>query len=133
MQWDDSAAAEAFNNAKMRYWGYCNGFPCSIPLPNPDAYIDEIDWISIGSNAPELEKIDNKKDTNKFKRKKYDGFGVNKVDKIITGRTMMVLEEIKWIIRGRNMMMAFGTTHQDIGPRDFTMIMMRKTDGGGGT
>lgn len=80
MQWDDSAAAEAFNNAKMRYWGYCNGFPCSIPLPNPDAYIDEIDWISIGSNAPELEKIENKKDTNKFKRKKYDGLGVNKVD-----------------------------------------------------
>ncbi|XP_077241629.1 uncharacterized protein LOC143882106 [Tasmannia lanceolata] len=43
-QWNDSAGEEAFHNAKARFWAEINGFPCDISLPNPDIYIDEIDW-----------------------------------------------------------------------------------------
>ncbi|XP_077242549.1 uncharacterized protein LOC143883068 [Tasmannia lanceolata] len=44
--WNDSSGEEAFQNAKARFWAEINGFPCDIPLPNPDIYIDEIDWNS---------------------------------------------------------------------------------------
>lgn len=46
VQWNDSAGEEAFNNAKNRYWAEINGLPCNISLPDPDTYIDEIDWSS---------------------------------------------------------------------------------------
>ncbi|XP_050230381.1 uncharacterized protein LOC126679405 [Mercurialis annua] len=46
VQWNDSAVEEAFNNAKIRFWAEINGFPCDISLPDPDIYIDEIDWSS---------------------------------------------------------------------------------------
>ncbi|XP_021891057.1 uncharacterized protein LOC110809505 [Carica papaya] len=46
VQWNDSAVEEAFNNAKSRYWAAINGLPCNISLPDPDTYIDEIDWDS---------------------------------------------------------------------------------------
>ncbi|KAK6914900.1 hypothetical protein RJ641_020017, partial [Dillenia turbinata] len=42
--WNSSAAKEAFDNAKRRFWETTNGLPCSIPLPDPDLYIDKIDW-----------------------------------------------------------------------------------------
>ncbi|XP_020240566.1 uncharacterized protein LOC109819290 [Cajanus cajan] len=42
--WNDSAAEEAFQNAKKRYWANINSIPCDISLPDPDAYIDQIDW-----------------------------------------------------------------------------------------
>lgn len=42
--WNDSAAEEAFQNAKKRYWAKINSFPCDISLPDPDTYIDQIDW-----------------------------------------------------------------------------------------
>ncbi|XP_077222513.1 uncharacterized protein LOC143856242 isoform X1 [Tasmannia lanceolata] len=45
-QWDDSSGEEAFLNAKARFWAEINGFPFDIPLPDPDIYTDEIDWIS---------------------------------------------------------------------------------------
>lgn len=44
LNWDDSAGKEAFNNAKNRFWAEINGFPCNISLPDPDIYIDEINW-----------------------------------------------------------------------------------------
>lgn len=44
IEWNDSAGEEAFRNAKKRYWAEKNGFSCDIPLPDPDLYIDEIDW-----------------------------------------------------------------------------------------
>lgn len=44
VKWDDSAGEEAFHNAKRRYWEKINGLPCETPLPDPDVYIDEIDW-----------------------------------------------------------------------------------------
>ncbi|KAJ0083879.1 hypothetical protein Patl1_29510 [Pistacia atlantica] len=44
LEWNDSAAEEAFRKAKLRYWSEINGEPCQIPLPNPDMYIDKIDW-----------------------------------------------------------------------------------------
>ncbi|XP_050376510.1 uncharacterized protein LOC126793920 [Argentina anserina] len=37
VQWNDSAAEEAFNYK-------IDGLPCYIQLPNPDAYIAEIEW-----------------------------------------------------------------------------------------
>ena len=44
LSWDDSAGEEAFQNAKKRFWARINDLPCDIPLPDPDIYIDEIDW-----------------------------------------------------------------------------------------
>ncbi|XP_061364503.1 uncharacterized protein LOC133307945 isoform X2 [Gastrolobium bilobum] len=52
MNWDDSAVKEAFDNAKKRFWAKINGLPCDISLPDPDIYIDDIDWNS--SVDPEL-------------------------------------------------------------------------------
>ncbi|KAF8022243.1 hypothetical protein BT93_G2397 [Corymbia citriodora subsp. variegata] len=42
--WDDSAAEEAFQNAKKRFWAEINGLPCDISLPDPDIFMDEINW-----------------------------------------------------------------------------------------
>lgn len=53
LQWNDSAAEEAFHNAKARFYANMNGLPCDIPMPDPNMYIDEIDWDS--QNDPELE------------------------------------------------------------------------------
>lgn len=44
LNWDDSAGKEAFHNAKNRFWAEINGFPFDISLPDPDIYIDEINW-----------------------------------------------------------------------------------------
>ncbi|KAJ0039135.1 hypothetical protein Pint_23853 [Pistacia integerrima] len=44
LNWDDSAGKEAFHNAKNRFWAEINGFPCDISLPDPDIYVDEINW-----------------------------------------------------------------------------------------
>ncbi|KAJ0043967.1 hypothetical protein Pint_17777 [Pistacia integerrima] len=46
VHWNDSAGEEAFYNAKNRFWAQINGLPCNISLPDPDIYIDEIDWNS---------------------------------------------------------------------------------------
>ncbi|XWS59067.1 hypothetical protein CRYUN_Cryun08bG0090400 [Craigia yunnanensis] len=46
VQWNDSACEEAFYNAKNRFWAEINGLPCEIRLPDPDSYIDKIDWDS---------------------------------------------------------------------------------------
>lgn len=43
-EWNDSAAEEAFQNAKKRYWAKINSLPCDISLPDPDTYTDQIDW-----------------------------------------------------------------------------------------
>ncbi|CAN8297959.1 unnamed protein product [Cochlearia groenlandica] len=42
--WDDSAGKEAFNKAKSRFWSEINGLPCELSLPDPDNYIDDVDW-----------------------------------------------------------------------------------------
>lgn len=44
LNWNDSAGEEAFQNAKKRFWELMNGLPCKISLPDPNMYIDEIDW-----------------------------------------------------------------------------------------
>ncbi|XP_062018522.1 uncharacterized protein LOC133734973 [Rosa rugosa] len=55
MQWNDSAAEEAFNCAEKRFLDKIDGLPCNIPLPDPDAYIHKIDWSSSRtSTGPEL-------------------------------------------------------------------------------
>lgn len=46
LKWDDSAGKEAFDNAKSRFWAEFNGLPCDIPLPDPNIYIDNVDWDS---------------------------------------------------------------------------------------
>ncbi|KAK4777504.1 hypothetical protein SAY87_017691 [Trapa incisa] len=46
VQWNDSAGEEAFSNAKKRFYAEINGLPCDISLPDPDKYIDEVDWDS---------------------------------------------------------------------------------------
>lgn len=46
LQWDDSAGEDAFHNAKNRFWAELNDIPCDLSLPDPDIYIDEIDWDS---------------------------------------------------------------------------------------
>ncbi|KAL1554667.1 hypothetical protein AAHA92_15207 [Salvia divinorum] len=52
MDWNDSAGEEAFSNAKKRYWAKRKGLPCDISLPDPDLYIDKINW-DLG-NDPEM-------------------------------------------------------------------------------
>ncbi|EXB93950.1 hypothetical protein L484_015495 [Morus notabilis] len=52
VKWNDSAGEEAFNNAKSRFWAKINGLPCDISSPDPDIYIDDIDWDA--SIDPEL-------------------------------------------------------------------------------
>ncbi|XVF40832.1 hypothetical protein PTKIN_Ptkin01aG0148000 [Pterospermum kingtungense] len=42
--WDDTAGKEAFQNAKNGYWAEINGFSGEISAPDPNAYIDEINW-----------------------------------------------------------------------------------------
>lgn len=44
LKWNDSAGEEAFNNAKNRYRAKIHGLPCDISLPDPDIYIDDVDW-----------------------------------------------------------------------------------------
>ncbi|CAM8970716.1 unnamed protein product [Rhodiola kirilowii] len=45
MNWDDSAAEDTFHTAKRRFWTQINGLPTDdVPLPDPNAYIDQIDW-----------------------------------------------------------------------------------------
>ncbi|KAK8959716.1 hypothetical protein KSP40_PGU013800 [Platanthera guangdongensis] len=44
LNWNDSAGKVAFDNAKARYWAEMNGLPCKIPSPDPDMYIDEINY-----------------------------------------------------------------------------------------
>uniref|UniRef100_A0A1J3FUL4 Uncharacterized protein n=1 Tax=Noccaea caerulescens TaxID=107243 RepID=A0A1J3FUL4_NOCCA len=44
VKWDDSAGEDAFKNAKSRFWAEINGFPCDLTLPDPDVYIDDVDW-----------------------------------------------------------------------------------------
>ncbi|XP_015571331.2 uncharacterized protein LOC8274329 [Ricinus communis] len=45
LQWDNSAGKESFINAKNRFYAEINKSPCKTELlPNPDMYVDEIDW-----------------------------------------------------------------------------------------
>ncbi|KAL3534434.1 hypothetical protein ACH5RR_002895 [Cinchona calisaya] len=44
VKWDDSAGEEAFHNAKKRFLAEMHGLPCDITLPDPDLYIDQVDW-----------------------------------------------------------------------------------------
>ncbi|KAL3625569.1 hypothetical protein CASFOL_031023 [Castilleja foliolosa] len=47
INWNDSAGEEAFLNAKRRYYAEINGFSCdNNPLPDPNRYIQDIDWDS---------------------------------------------------------------------------------------
>ncbi|KAF8043886.1 hypothetical protein BT93_A2010 [Corymbia citriodora subsp. variegata] len=46
LKWNDSAVQEAFHNAKERFWAKINGIPCNIALPDPNLYIDEVDWAA---------------------------------------------------------------------------------------
>ncbi|TKW17271.1 hypothetical protein SEVIR_5G355100v4 [Setaria viridis] len=40
VDWEDSAALEAFNDAKARFCAVYHGQHCDIPLPDPDMFID---------------------------------------------------------------------------------------------
>lgn len=44
VKWNDSGSEEAFNNAKKRFRAGIDGLPCDIPSPDPNMYVDEIDW-----------------------------------------------------------------------------------------
>ncbi|CAK7339363.1 unnamed protein product [Dovyalis caffra] len=44
LDWDDSACEEAFQNAKKRFWAEMNGVSCGISPPDPNIYIDEVNW-----------------------------------------------------------------------------------------
>lgn len=51
MRWNDSAVEEAFEDAKNRFLAKIKGVPCDVPLPDPDANIDEVDWSDSGNPA----------------------------------------------------------------------------------
>ncbi|GAB2287561.1 hypothetical protein Dimus_021934 [Dionaea muscipula] len=42
--WDDSAGEEAFHYAKQRFWAKISGLPCENQLPDPDMYIEQVNW-----------------------------------------------------------------------------------------
>lgn len=44
LKWNDSSGEEAFNSAKQRFWADINGLPCDICLPDPNMYIENVDW-----------------------------------------------------------------------------------------
>ncbi|KAF5742424.1 hypothetical protein HS088_TW09G00472 [Tripterygium wilfordii] len=44
LNWDDSGSEVAFQNAKKRFWAEINGLHCDIPLPDPDIYVDQVNW-----------------------------------------------------------------------------------------
>ncbi|KAL9232608.1 hypothetical protein vseg_007700 [Gypsophila vaccaria] len=46
LEWNDSAVKEAFRDAKNRFWANIHGQPCDNKLPDPDIFIDEINWDS---------------------------------------------------------------------------------------
>ncbi|XP_058756615.1 uncharacterized protein LOC131629832 [Vicia villosa] len=52
MKWEDYAVKQAFYDAKFRYCAAINGYRWDIPLPDPDMYIDDVDWGA--SVDPEL-------------------------------------------------------------------------------
>ncbi|KAH6819351.1 hypothetical protein C2S51_002954 [Perilla frutescens var. frutescens] len=56
IEWNDSAGEEAFSNAKKRYWAKKKGLSCNISLPDPDLYIDKINWDS--EIDPELSDVE---------------------------------------------------------------------------
>ncbi|KAF1879583.1 hypothetical protein Lal_00033240 [Lupinus albus] len=47
MNLDDFACTEAFGNAKNKFSTSIKGIPCTISLPDPEIYIDDIHWNSI--------------------------------------------------------------------------------------
>nr|XP_011470757.1 PREDICTED: uncharacterized protein LOC105353378 [Fragaria vesca subsp. vesca] len=53
-RWNDSAAKEAFDDAKCRFLAKIKKAPCDVPSPDPEAYIDEIDWSD--DAIPELDE-----------------------------------------------------------------------------
>lgn len=44
LKWDDSAAKDALFDAQKRFCSMINSLPHGPPLPDPDMYIDKIDW-----------------------------------------------------------------------------------------
>nr|XP_017251774.1 PREDICTED: uncharacterized protein LOC108222367 [Daucus carota subsp. sativus] len=44
LNWDDSGAKDALFVAHERFCSMINSLPCEHPLPDPDMYIDNIDW-----------------------------------------------------------------------------------------
>lgn len=64
MNWDDSAGEEAFNMSKKLFWEKLHNFPTTVQLPDPDCYIDQIDWYSDLGNTllVDLERFDDDDD-----------------------------------------------------------------------
>ncbi|XP_057955343.1 uncharacterized protein LOC131149178 [Malania oleifera] len=78
--WKDSGAEEAFRNAKTRYWAQINGHPCpcQISVPDPDIYIDEINWDSeivdfelLSSLGKAIDEHEDEEEEEKFEADKY--------------------------------------------------------------
>ncbi|GLJ40066.1 hypothetical protein SUGI_0820380 [Cryptomeria japonica] len=68
LRWDDSAALEAFQIAKQRYWAKRNGRSYDIPLPSSDLYIDEIDWNSHIQEDCEIPERNNSSSEEDYRR-----------------------------------------------------------------
>ncbi|XP_050376521.1 uncharacterized protein LOC126793929 [Argentina anserina] len=58
-RWNDSAGREAFDNAKTRFLAKIKDVPRNVPSPDPDAYIDEIDWSDSSNVEVILEEEEN--------------------------------------------------------------------------
>lgn len=51
MDWDDSEAKDTFQTAKRRFSVLMNGLSAdNVPLPDPSAYIEEVDWNAIDTD-----------------------------------------------------------------------------------
>ncbi|KAL9367872.1 hypothetical protein Peur_039071 [Populus x canadensis] len=69
MQWDDSEGKECFYKAKYRFCSlnYGHASYCSISLPDPNKYIDEIDWDSEFDNQLLMEMEEARKPVTRCK------------------------------------------------------------------
>ena len=50
LNWDDSAAEEAFKTAKDAFYANLQGIPCDVKSHDPDIYNNKIDWNSQENN-----------------------------------------------------------------------------------
>lgn len=66
LRWNDSAVEEAFRNAKTRFWAQMHGQPCDIKPPDPDIFIDKIDWDSDNVDPQLISDLDKREPETPF-------------------------------------------------------------------
>lgn len=74
-KWDDSGAKDALFEAHERFCSMINGLPCEHPLPDPDLYVEKVNWDPVIDPGliSEFEKLEKEKNST---NNKISGSGV---------------------------------------------------------